>query len=184
MSKAFEDKKLLESANQLGGIILVKPVKYDYFRFDVNTLKTLIEDYLQSRHSSKSYTDNYRIDVGDNRDLWVYGLEVYSYIQKYLELVLQQKVVLDLRAFQVIVDHKTLMLSRIKYLADNQLLSNANTIYQEFEQILHEAILLRNLAIKSFVTGNKEGVKKIINKIPQIVNKEKNVLEKLLENLV
>lgn len=184
ISKAFEDKELLESADQLGGIILVKPEKYEYFRFDVKLLRSFIEDYLQSKPCRKRYTDNYRIDIGDNRDLWVYGLEVYSYILKYLELVLEQKVLLDLRAFQVLVDHKTLMISRIKYLADNKMLTEADFFYREFEAIKHEFMLIRNQAIRSFVTGNKEGVKKIISRIPQVIIKERDTLEKLLENLV
>ncbi len=184
INMAFEDKKLLEAANQLGGIILVKPVQYDYFVFDVMKLRGFIEDYLQSKLSSKSYTDNYRIDVGDNRDLWVYGLEIYSYLQRYLELVLQRKVLLDLRAFQVIVDHKTLMLSRILYLAENKLLIDADSIYKEFEAIKHEFMLIRNLAIKSFVTGHTDGVEKIISRIPQIVSKETYILQRLLSNLV
>lgn len=184
IDEACRDEELLHANDQLGGIILVKPTKYDYFNFDLKLLKALIEDYLQSKVSSKSYTDNYRIEVGDNRGWWAYGLEVYSHFIKFLEYVVQQKVALDIRGFQVLIDHKTLMLSRIKFLAEQKLLTSVDSIYVEYEAIKNECVKIRNIAIKCYVTDNVKGIQKIIDDIPVIVEKERNVLEKLLDNLV
>lgn len=184
IDEAAKDKKLLEDSDQLHGIILVKPIEYGKFYFDVKALRGLLEDYLQSKLSSKSYTDNYRIEVGDNEKWWAYGFMIYSYFLEHLELVLQQKGELEIKAFQVLVDHKTLMMSRIKYLAEHQLLTSADFIYEEYEVILNEFINCRNLAIKSYVTENPKGIQKIISRIPEIVEKERMALEKLLDNLV
>jgi hypothetical protein len=184
IDEAAKDKMLLEDDDQLHGIVLVKPTEYNNFYFDVKALRGLIEDYLQSKLSSKSYTDNYRLQVGDNQNWWAYGLNIYSYFLEHLEMVLQQKGRLEIKVFQVLVDHKTLMLSRIKYLAEHQHLTSADSIYEEFKIVLNEFITLRNLAIKSQVTGNPKGIHKIIGTIPELVKKEKVVLEKLLDNLV
>lgn len=184
VNKAFRDEKLLQASDQLEGIVLVKPVKHDYFNFDVNAMRVLIEDYLQSKLTSKSYTDNYRIEVGDTRNIWVYGLKVYSYLIEFIDLLLQKKVQSELRSFQVLVDHKTLMQLRIKYLAENQLLSNADSIYQEYDLIVNESVRLRNMVIKNYINGKESILQNLMGKIPEIVTKEKDALEKLLDNLV
>lgn len=183
VNKAFKENQLFQDSDQLQDIVLVKPVKYDYFKFDVKLLRGFIEDYIQSKSSNKSYTDNYRSDIGDSRDNWAYGLEVYSCFQKHMEFAMQNKVELDIRAFKVFVDHKTLMLSRIKYLSEHQLLTNSDSIYNEYEVIRNEFTSFCNIALKRLISGNLKGIQSLSDKFPKIIAKERNVLEKLLDNL-
>ncbi len=181
---AYNNLDLSGVVDNLQGIILIKPVRYDDYDFNVNIVAGFLNDYLQAKNTFGNYTGGYRKDIGQKNDFWVYGMDVYKLLQDHLQLFLEHQASLDIRAFHVLLDHKTLMLNRIKYLMENKHLNNAAPIYEEYKVVKNQAISLRSLAIKAHLTRDEKTIRDTSNTILQIATKERSVLDDLLENII
>lgn len=181
IAEAYSKVVLPEKANFIDGIILIKPIQYDSYTFNKNMVLTLLSEYLASK-TTKGYSDGYRKDVDQN---WAFGINIYKLVQEHLELYLQQKIKnIDIRGFQVLVDHKTLMLSRIKYFLEKDYLTNGSQIYNNYQEIKRQTLMLRNKIIKGALAEKQEIIIDSIKLIPNIVNKEKSTLDLLLNSII
>lgn len=183
VEEAYRYGDLQPASDQLQGVILVKPAAYEHFAFNLQVMKDLLEDFLMSANRGKSYTDGYRLDLGDRQDLFAYGLEVYGLLEQRFGMLLSQNQPLDIRSLHVLIDHKTLMLERIRYLEERGLLRSGAPVRQQFRDIGEQLIILRNLAIKDAYSGRMKEGARIVKAIPGIRMKEKLALEALLDQL-
>jgi hypothetical protein len=181
---AYKNLDLSGIVDNMQGIILIKPVRYENYAFNVHIVTGLINDYLQSKNTFGNYTGGYRKDIGQKNDFWLYGMDVYKLLQEHLQLFLDRKAPLDIRPFHVLLDHKTLMHHRIKYLLENNYLTNAASIYDDYHLVEKHAISLRSLAIKAYLTQEEKPIRDAIDYIPKIVDSERSTLESLLDKII
>ncbi|HEX3047043.1 MAG TPA: hypothetical protein VHY08_19975 [Bacillota bacterium] len=180
---AYQTLDLSNIPDNLQGIVLLKPVPYAEYQFDIQVMAELLQDYLLARKSSKSYTDGYRLDIGAKNDRYYYGMDIYRLLPKHLEYYLNGQGPLDIRAFHVILDHKTLMLARIKYLIDNNYLHQVDSIYEDYQKVVKQAVNLRSLALKAILSKEGKTIQSIMNYLPYLVDGERMILEQLLAQL-
>lgn len=184
IEEAYINLDLTDIADNIQGIILIKPVRYDNYAFDVRVVAGLLKDYLLSQNTFGSYTGGYRKDIGQKNDFWFYGMDTYKLLKEHLQLFLNHQAPLDIRPFHILLDHKTLMLMRIKYLIDNNYLNNASNIYEDYKLVEKQAISLRSMAIKAYLSKEEKPIRDAIAYIPKIVDNERVILEKLLETII
>ncbi|AEY66125.1 hypothetical protein [Clostridium sp. BNL1100] len=182
MEKAFSTTNLSNINDFLQGIVLVAPVKYEKYNFNIKRTISFINDFLNSETGLKSYTDGYRHDVEQNSTEFCFGMDVYKLLEDFLTLLSCGNSCKDYRPFNVLVDHKTLMLMRIEYLGVNGYLKNWKNIYMKYEVIRKNTITLHNIILKIFVSGNMGKIENAINLIRQIAVDEKVALEMIIEN--
>lgn len=166
-------------------VYLIRP-KSDVYRFDIELLCSLIEDYFYSRDSVRAIPLVYRHIKWPNpllRDCVVYGLCNYDLMTEYLRDVLRHSLWIDIRPFHVMCDHKTAMLYRIEYMSRNGYLSNAIRSVNEYSMIRRSAVTIRNALIKYRLTGDIELVSRTINRLSLLRNYESKAIEGLLNSI-
>lgn len=168
----------------MDGIELIRFRKKHEYNFDLSLILCFIEDYLNSQNTSQRYKipSEYWCD-GMPRQSFVFGLKIYDLLQEHLEQSVKQKTDPDLRPFHVLWDHKTVMVSRIKFLGENQYLRNADSFYQSYREIARESLIVRNLLIKMLFLGNDTKIKSMQMRLTQIAATEREVLLRMLECL-
>ena len=170
----------------LDAVNIVKYQKRDRFynwhhdyTFDVNLVKSTIEDYL----SSKGLVEHGMVPLKKKKkETLVYGVECYDYLLNYLKNLDQYKY--DHRTFFVLYEHKKIMTERIRYMQDNGYLSAGDNFLECFKQIETEAEIIHNLWLKYGIKNRESTLITIIAKLEQLALFEKENLKKVLDHLI
>lgn len=112
------------------------------------------------------------------------GLDVYSNIIKYIQLLNHKEVGFDIRPFHALWEHKKLMVLRIKYMYDTGILKKDSELLQSYINIETTSIIHRNMMIKYEFTRDLELTKKIIQQMNEIEQRERQLIPNMLENIV
>lgn len=183
---SFEDlEKSVEGIidNKWAVVRICKYVDYKY-TFDVKLLKKSINDYLNSTHTVLNYETNILSEI-ERKNMctgkMVFGLNNYELIIEYLsQLKKDDNITKDIRTFHALLDHKVMMLSRLTYLKENNLIENFDTLYNKFKKIKNYCKINRDLFIKYLLTSNNNILDRILDNIKIIVSEEKEAMLLLL----
>lgn len=123
--------------------------------FDKKAIINQLKDYLNSE-------SNLNI-INYNTSEEVYGLETYDALKKYFVALKEDNPNLvvrrGLRHFHLILEHKNVMVNRIKYLTSNGIMSQDDELIQGYQELANKAESLRNLMVRR---PNKETLDKVI----------------------
>jgi hypothetical protein len=155
------------------------PVEYP---FDMQRFLTQLGDYLAS--------------VGDNSVIFTYmmsqnriihGIDVYDQVVECLNKLLEGTVAIDYRAIHLLVEHKKIMLNRLRYINLHFYNDNAfESLIAEFSQIVEQIESIRkkflnvSFSISSIESSLQEIfpiIKDTINSIPSLKTLEQNILK-------
>lgn len=166
-----------------------------YYKFEIEPLKRRLSEYVNSTNvfdSRMKIDPDYGYDGGkeyiykyvtyrERKEQYYFGLSIYDELKRVC--IADRDI--PIRAFQLIVDHKKLMIERIDYLAEVGVLTQPD--YDELlmtsKILLNESVILRNLVIKLKyeksldVNGSSTTV---CNKIETIKSIEKKFIERLV----
>ncbi|WP_150273164.1 hypothetical protein [Paenibacillus tepidiphilus] len=158
---------------------LINLYKYQDFNyiFNINLLKTFIEDYINCRDSLKKFEFSCASYNRDN----LYGLNFYDYI---IDVFCKENK-LDLRPFHIIYDQKVMMRIRLGYLFKLNIFDNKVILElkERNDVIIKNSIILRNLAIKYNLTYDNRLIHKIIDKCNSIKISDQDLMMDLLNCL-
>lgn len=117
-------------------------IKFDSayrYIFNINVLRSRVEDYLFSQDSEK------RFALIDDKRYW-FGLSYYDKIADQF-----RKHSRDMRLIHNLVDQKTIMNNRLKYLANKEIIDNKQLHFltKDNTTMLKKLVLLRNITIKN-----------------------------------
>ncbi|MBD2847475.1 hypothetical protein IDH44_19930 [Paenibacillus sp. IB182496] len=92
-------------------IYLIKPNVIDAFPFQLSVLVSQLMDYLQGTNVSRNFAQLHPVlDAA-------YGIEVYPYIEAFLDCVMQNEMRVDHRNFRLLWEHKYALLLKVAYLS-------------------------------------------------------------------
>ena len=155
--------------------------KYGY-DFDINLIISDLTDYISSKNSHKKYwprSDSYW------KQNCTYGIKIYDLLIDYIKELIDDNKEYDLRPFHVLYEHKSVMLSRIKYMGNNNFLNNYLVLYNKYVEIKNNCLVIRNFMIKSTISNNN---KKILKKVKLLLSETKineyNIIKDLLANII
>jgi hypothetical protein len=157
-------------------LVLTRFTEVNSYKLDVNLIIESIEDYLNSFNSSSRHR-MYKKPV----DL-SFGIEVYDYLRKYIRM---QKNHLDLCMgnIQIMWEHKKCMIQRLKFLEAKLLFTFDSSIMSQYEEIAHVLLIIRNLMLKYSINRKTEIINKIDASLEHIKNSEREVLNRILNEL-
>ena len=162
-------------------IYFIKYISADY-KFNINAVKFALYDYL---NSISTIEKNKRFSSPLKNT--VYGLRVYDKVVEYLEIIKTQGNVfwggenIDNRIFRIIMEHKKLMLERIKLI--NIRYGGYDDIYNMYIAVERMAQSLHLLAVKYQITGDKKIVDKLIELIKRIKHDDEKILGELYKRI-
>jgi len=167
-----------EIGDFLSGVHLIKlrnktfPFHGAYDRnvwFCADVMISRIKDYLSSKNES----------LDDN----VWGASLYGEIKNRLILLCNgtamEKVHLDVRAFHVLYDHKVMMVMRVNYLFDNQIISDKRFM-KEGEKIRDTANMIRNMYLKFEIKSDNKILFKIIDLLGGLQEDEESLFGEII----
>lgn len=176
-TKSFFNYELsLENDNFNGMIHLYKLKENCDYKFDINNIKNSIKGYLKCE--VPEYWDIYN---NENRDKVAFGLNVYDVLEAYLlQVGVHKDLYVDIRPFILIMDHKKIMVLRLKYLITNSLYNINSDYIEEYNDIYNESKLLANLAIKYRYKRNNKIRNTMCECLKKIKDNETRILQKVI----
>ena len=169
---------------------LFKKKKITRYDFEMSKTIDILNDYLLSRNCSEKPGLYYDLDsdlrftylnIAAHLKDQVFGLGVYDCLINYLDSRMSREI--DIRAFHCLWEHKKCMLLRIMYLGSRGYLKDYYPVYNEYEEITNIALHVRNLALKYSITENVNTIKRVINMLKEIHERELSLIPNLLEEL-
>lgn len=151
------------------------------YTFDIKLVVTLLQDFILSKNTYEKL-GSYESQYFRNKKC-VFGISIYNSIKNYLQGSAIQIEFIPPTVFSILLDHKVLMVERIKYLGNNGYLMNVNTYLCLYEDILLNTRILLNLCLKFNLTHNIDIINRIISMIPLLEEKERYACNLLLDEL-
>ncbi|MGI6668577.1 MAG: hypothetical protein ACOX4M_03895 [Acetivibrionales bacterium] len=148
--------------------------KYD---FNLRLVCELLEDYLYRKNTSERYTNSIRGTVLTGL---CWGLDVYKRLRKYFNSLICGNVLYDIRPLHILYEHKKSMVSRLKYMYENNYIDDCSYLYEGYKSLEKETIMLRNLQLKYSATSDKKLLDRIVDTLTKIEKKEEGLLEILI----
>ena len=139
------------------------------YKFDYELFLTSINDYLLSRSSTISWEESKFCKLNKI----TCGISNYKNIMTYLlKLKSGEMLYKDIRALYVLCDHKNLMISRLKYISENNILGVDKHVLEIFYNLQKICHINKNLFMKFLLSDNAEILMKIIDNIKYIEENE------------
>lgn len=150
------------------------------YEFDIEHVKLSLMEYLNSKCSS----DKLRMYANPIEELG-YGIGVYLHLIKYLRYIIDNKKIeiIDFRGFHGLLEHKKLMINRIKYMKNNKYLFQSHSIIEEFQDIAKDVNILRNLIFKFNIKPNHTLLDTCVDIIEKLKTKEHVAISTLIEKI-
>ncbi|WP_405130572.1 hypothetical protein MHB43_23915 [Paenibacillus sp. FSL H8-0317] len=159
-----------------GLISIFKIHPYSTYDFNINIMLQQLSDYVNSIDSL------YSLSIMQNCDTRiVHGISVYDYLIRNISSYKD-----DMRPLHIIWEHKKIMLFRLKYLKDYNIINmtDFDQLYSEYSLIEQLALKTRNLQLKNKVRPNDKNISKIKNNIEKIKIGELNLIPLLIKSCI
>ncbi|MEK3723339.1 hypothetical protein [Paenibacillus sp. FSL H8-0034] len=144
------------------------------FEFDIKLIIRSLEEHLLSKPVTERNPK--RIDF------W-FGLSAYDLLIQFLELERDSgKPIIHMKALQTLVNHKKLMIERMKYLFANYYMTDDRFIAMA-EQVLRKTMIVHQLCVKQRIVQDPRNIARAIHGIEELKAYEKDFLEQLLDHL-
>lgn len=137
---------------------------------DLPTIETEFDDYINSKTSLVQYTKNK-----------VYGIKAFENLNEYFKKQLELGCPLEREYLQSVADHKYCMWKRLKYFAQQQIVSNEYVVVAE--QVYKLSICVLGVGLEYNATSDRITGKKAIEYLSNLIEKEREYLPKVLEEL-
>lgn len=183
--KGIQENRLLDFLN---GIEMIRPKEdqgaYGFehkYKFDIDLVKNSIKDYLAAENNNSikwHYIPSMQWKYGKD----CYGVDIYSKLIEYINSLVET-IGIDMRPFNVLWEHKKVMLLRIEYMIDNNFLNDSDSILKAYSDIERQAFFLNNLWIKYSIKRDKRIIEKMNVAIEKIKFEEISVFEDILNEL-
>jgi hypothetical protein len=144
------------------------------YEFDISMIIRSLEDHLLSRPL---------IEKNPKRiDFW-FGMRAYELLVQFLQLEQENnKLIIHMKVLQTLVNHKKIMLERMKYLYEHQYITDSGFIGMS-EELLKKTVIVHHLCVKQRIVQDPRNLIRAIKCVQELMDYEKNFLEKLMDHL-
>lgn len=183
--ESIEKRNLYDWLNGVEMIRLQYKNKYYGFehtyKIDLHLIKDQINDYLKAEVTALQWFRIPSEQWKEGKD--IYGINIYGCLKKFLEDIKYGRMKKDMRPFCVLMEHKKIMVERIKYLRQEKHLLQIECLEEDFIEIYKDAQILNSLWIKFCITSDNKLLDSMMKRIDSINLMEEYVMELLIEEL-
>lgn len=141
-----------------------------FYEFDIDSVKESIYEYINSIPTEKKYAS-----ITNTRN-YFFGISVYDKLAEKFENIKSFKGVIP---FHIIMEHKQLMVQRIRYMLDNRFINRCDDILLGFENLVEETQSCKMLFIKYLYAPTNKNRDKVKGKIIDIKEHDEEMMKKL-----
>ncbi|WP_042199095.1 hypothetical protein [Paenibacillus camerounensis] len=149
-------------------------IDFDSHAFNREYLIDSLQRYLYSKRS---------FDLINPKVLNIYGLNVYHHLISTITHHKKDTPKLDIRVFHLLWEHKKLMVMRLEYLHEISCLTESGDLIDKYKKLEKKSLIIRNLALRYEVSRKLDDLTKIESGLVEIMNSERELLEKLISNI-
>lgn len=159
---------------------MADPENKEVLSINIRRIISLLKNYLHIGFQYLAY---------GNSQYYVFGIEVYSSLQKYLISKIRKGENIDIRGFYSLMDHKALMLWRMKFLLENKYITTSqisslnDTIDNYNLLVLNKMRIQINLLLKYRIKNDNRYLYKVISELDSIKENEIHILTKFIDLL-
>lgn len=156
---------------------LADPENEEVLSLNIRRIVSLLKNYLYINFQDLAY---------GNSQYYVFGIEVYNSLQKYLNSVIKKSGPIDVRGFYSLMDHKALMLWRMNFLCENkyftdvQISTLSDIMNRYYNFVLNRLQIQINLLLKYKITNNKKYLYKVSAELNCIKENEVYILTEFI----
>ncbi len=140
-------------------------------RVNINQIIHGLDSYINSKES---------IDIVGPSNM-KYGLSIYDYFGKNMK---REEVILDIRFFHILYEHKLLMEMRLDFLIENGYVDENEFMVEQAKNLKQKSLILRNMVVKYCISPKKELYNNIYSKLINLKEEDCAFCETLLELLL
>lgn len=175
-------KNVLRLPCILDKVLLMKPCCRDII-FDLGIVRELLRDYIGAKNSNRRFLPVYRCLDFLNDDLFEFGVDVYEKLTGYLHYIAEAKILVQIRSYDILYEHKLALLRLSIYMRDYGYLRNDSDIIAKLEGIKKQCLLIRNILLKYNITMKVELVERCVRLLEDVREKETEALQQWLESM-
>lgn len=155
---------------------------YNYFsyKFNCSLFRRSLKEYLDSVCSDEHFNTFYEPAPKSE-----YGISYYEalmeYVQKHIDGIYKGHIY-DV-AFHGMLEHKVVMVQRLKYIKDKKYILNIEDAIKEYEDLAEKAVIVRNMVLKYNITNNIGLLLKINKYLYEMEKVEYSVVKNIIERL-
>ena len=171
-------------------VFLYKMVPYEH-SFYAPYVKEQIEDYLNPRRGicylDRTVCQNPHYQGEDYENEVFYGIEVYQLLLNYLNAICEKDNSYpeeDWRSFVMLCDHKRLMVRRYEYMAQGGYLTESEKLYEGLEDLEKDCRIALNMFLKYTITGDLEIIKRLMNRVEEIWDRDVECMERFIKGII
>lgn len=162
-----------------GLYVIQKNTDIKYYDLDTVLIKRTLEEYLQSVDTK----DHFRM-MRNRFDDTIFGVKVYDALLERVDKQLhKEEPDFDIRALHIAYDHKILMLERLKYLMEHEVIPFDQAMLDEYAKVVENMLTARNLLVRISITDEIEAGARIAVYLKEAKEKEIAILGKVIELL-
>ena len=166
----------------LDKVLLLKPCHRDIM-FDAGNVKELLGDYIEAKNSNRRFLPVCRYMDFLNNDIFEFGVDVYEKLIGYLDHIAATKNTIHIRSYDILYEHKMVLLKLSTYMRDNGYLRNSADIVGKLDWIKSQCLVIRNVLLKYNLTGSLDAVERCVRLLHKVREKETEALKQWLESI-
>lgn len=113
----------------------------------------------------------------------VYGIHVYEALCHYIQQSIDYQTVLETRPFQLLIEHKQLMVRRLDFLLTHKYLSGESEFGHTYTELTKNMVSVRNKIIKYLLTNQERLLITAQEQLRMIQAKERDCIKELIASL-
>lgn len=118
-----------------------------------------------------------------NDDIFEFGVNVYEKLIGYLQHIVATKIMAHIRSYEILYEHKLVLLRLSTYMRDNGYLRKDLDIVGKLDWIERQCLKIRNALLKYNLNGRVEAVERCVKLLYEVREKEKEILQQWLESI-
>lgn len=166
----------------LDKVLLLKPCNRDV-AFDVDNVRELLGDYIEAKNSNRRFLPVCRYMDFLNDDIFEFGADVYEKLIGYLHHIAAAKKPVQIRSYDILYEHKLVLLRLSTYMRDNGYMRNSAEVVGSLDWIKSQCLVIRNVLLKYNLTGRVEAAERCAKLLEEVREKEAEVLKQWLESI-
>lgn len=152
-------------------IVLMSCNREKYYEFDKENVKRSIFEYINSVQTDLRFTE-----INNPNESYIFGISIYDELIAYYKNGAKTKSVIPLH---IIYEHKKLMVDRIKYMVENQYISNAQDIIDNYLCLIDKSYKCKLLFLKYKYADNDTTYQRLEKCIYEIKAQDEELMERL-----
>jgi len=162
--------------------------KEEYYSY-IRTLKVYPNfqyslDLEQIKYELYSFLNSTKTYYVKNETDRVFGLEIFTILQKQIQECFQNSNLIDIRAFHLLYEHMLLMEERINHLAREKHIVDPVDLSDSVKSVKRLTLLLRNLVVKYNIKMDDRAFVRVSDTLAQLKSDEEKIFSRLLSSIV